>query len=406
MGIMMDSRTLNVSLLALVAALAPASLADDAAPPWQDAERGILRNHVQLTFAEEFERAGEAYFSPDGQRIIFQAVEAPPEGEAPEDFFTMFIADVVYDVGGLIAGIENITAISPPGSANTCGWFHPHNPEVVIFGSTVGEPSESTPPGYQRATGRYRWMFPPEMDIVQMRVPSGKEVARSPDGLTVLVARDDAYVAEGSLSPCGRYLLYCSLESNEGDLFVKDMKTQRVTRIVEARGYDGGPFFSPDGRRICYRSDRRGDNLLQLFIGELAFNAEGEVVGLKREFQLTDNEHVNWAPFWHPGGRHLVYATSEVSHRQYEVFLIDADPGNVAGSTGTTRYGTNMRRVTHAEGFDGLPVFDATGRWMMWTSQRDEGRTSQLWVAEFVMPLDPPKGPARLPGAVDRGREQ
>ncbi len=46
-------------------------------------------------------------------------------------------------------------------------------------------------------------------------------------------------------------------------------------------------------------------------------------------------------------------------------------------------------RITHAEGFDGLPVFSRDGKTMIWCAQRGplaegEGRpSSQVWVAEF-----------------------
>lgn len=369
-----------VFLSPLIAVATAGEPSDAGGPQWQAAEAHALTNHVQLTFSDRFLRAGESYFSPDNSRIIFQAIEVPAEGEAAEEFYSMYVADVVRDDAGRITGIDNIVCISPETSANTCGWFHPTDPNVVLFASTIAHPTESHPPGYQRASGRYRWMFPPEMDIVMVQLD---QADRTVESLKVLASNPEAYMAECSLSGDGRHLLYCSLESNEGDLFVKDLKTGQTTRIVEAFGYDGGPFFSPDGRRICYRSDRQGNNRLQIFIGELAFSADGAIVGLSREFQITDNEHVNWAPFWHPAGRHLVYATSEIDHRNYEVFIIDADPG----MHGPVKYGTNKRRVTFADGFDGLPVFDSTGKVMMWTSQRSGCGTSQLWVAEFVMDL-------------------
>ena len=154
-------------------------------------------------------------------------------------------------------------------------------------------------------------------------------------------------------------------------------------KIVAADGYDGGPFFSPDGRWICYRSDREGNNLLQLFMSELKFDAGGAIVGVEREVQLTDNGHVNWAPFWHPSGAFQVYSTSEVSHRNYEVFAIDSTPDTPMGER-------KNRRITYAEGFDGLPVFSDNGEWMMWTSQRgavypgEERPTSQVWVARVI----------------------
>ena len=107
------------------------------------------------------------------------------------------------------------------------------------------------------------------------------------------------------------------------------------------------------------------------------------ITGIKREVQLTDNEHVNWAPFWHPSGKFLVYATSEVSHQNYEVFSIEVNPDKPMSQL-------RKKRITHADGFDGLPAFTPDGKWMIWTSQRgpntmnDPRPTSQMWVARVL----------------------
>jgi Tol biopolymer transport system component len=353
---------------------------------WRQGEADILADHVQLTYSDRFVKAGESYFSPDGSKVIFQAVEVPREGEAAEEFYAMFIASVVYDKATKrIQGLSDFKRLSPPGSANTCGWFHPSDPDVVIFASTIGPPSESDPPGFQRATGRYKWMFPPEMRIVTCNLSNADGSERS---LKVMVEMEDAYTAEGSFSADGRHLVYCSLKTNEGDLFITDMNSGETALVVQARGYDGGPFFSPDGKRLCYRSDRRGDSLLQLFVADLAFNDAGSIIGLQREYQLTDNDAVNWCPFWHPSGRFLVYSTSDLGHQNYEIFMLDADPGNLPGSNGTIKYGTRARRITHASRADVLPAFNVDGSWMMWTSQRAEDGSSQLWAARFAMAPD------------------
>jgi hypothetical protein len=366
---------------------APAAV--DGSTGWRETEKGVLENHVQLTFPDRFVKAGEAYFSPDDTRIIFQAIEVPPEGKAADEFYAMFVADLVRNAQGGITGIDNIRRISPPGSANTCGWFHPHDPALVLFATTMSPPTATSPPGYERSSGRYRWMFPPEMRIVMVPLDQADGTTAP---LEVVVDRGDAYAAEGALSPDGKHLVFCSLESGGGDLFVKNLLTGWVTPVVLAEGYDGGPFFSPDGRRICYRSDRHGDHRLQLFVADLAFNRAGEVMGQEREYQLTDNEAVNWCPFWHPNGRFLVYATSELGHHNYEIFLVQADPGDMAGSTGSIKYGTGKRRVTHAEGSDVLPVFNSDGSLMMWTSRRSDDGSVHLWLADFVMDLEPDRG--------------
>ncbi|MHC4218206.1 MAG: TolB family protein [Planctomycetota bacterium] len=381
------SSTDSASVETASASAAPAAVGDTA--EWQGAEKGFLENYVQLTHSDSFVKAGEAYFSPNGRKIIFQAVEVSPEADANDDFYAMYVADLARNGQGGVTGIDNVTRISPPGSANTCGWFHPHDPALVLFASTMGPPTESAPPGFNRSSGRYRWMFPPEMRIVMVPLEQADGTAAP---LDVIVDRGGAYAAEGVLSPDGRHLVFCSLETGEGDLYIKNLVTGRVVPVIQADGYDGGPFFSPDGRRICYRSDRHADHLLQLFVADLAFDEGGNVVGLEREYQLTDNEHVNWCPFWHPSGRYLLYATSEVGHHNYEIFLVDADPGDLPATKGPAKYGTRKRRVTHAEGSDVLPVFNSDATMMMWTSRRGEDNSVQLWLADFVMDLEPTRG--------------
>jgi hypothetical protein len=358
-----------------------ASGPEEVPPPWQDAEAGILEDHVQLTFADRFVRAGEAYFSPHDDRVIFQAIEQPPPGQEPEEHYQMYVADFVRDTRGRITGIDDLRQLSPPGSSNTCGWFHPTRLDTVIFGSTIVPPTAPEKAGYQREGGKYVWQFPKEMDIVMCDLTKADGTART---LRKLVSDPEAYLAECALNADGSKLVYCRRVEAEGqlggDLLVRDLRTGRDVVVADNDGYDGGPFFSPDGRRLCYRSDREGNDLLQVFVGDLDVDERGAITGLAREHQLTRNRHVNWAPYWHPNGKHLVYTTSQLGHRNYEVFLIEAD-----GEPG------NQRRVTHAEGFDGLPVFNASGTHMMWTAQRDEGGTSQLWLAKFVM--DPDEGP-------------
>ncbi|MCI0631479.1 MAG: hypothetical protein L0Y44_12585 [Phycisphaerales bacterium] len=354
---------------------------------WLQAEQGILADQVQLTFADQFYKAGESYFSPDDSRIIFQAVEQPPAGEAADEFYAMFIADVVREgPQGRIRAIENIKRISPEGSANTCGWFHPTDPNVVIFGSTIDAPMFEDVPAFERLSERYKWMFPRNMKVVRCRLDRADGTSES---LEVLAGDDKAYHAECVLSPNGRHLLYCSLEGERGDLYVKDLQTGAVNHIVKSKGYDGGPFFSPDGKRICYRSDRRNQHYLQLFVADLAFNERGEISGVGREYQLTDDDVlVHWCPYWTPDGRHLVYSSSELGHTNYEVYIIDADPGNLPGSDGAVKYGTRRRRITHSDRADVLPAFSHDGKTMIWTSQRGPDGESQLWAAQFVFDPD------------------
>lgn len=210
------------------------------------------------------------------------------------------------------------------------------------------------------------------------------------------------YDAECSYSKDGRFVLYAHVEAaQEGqrpdaNIFIYDTLTKKHHSIVVGPGYDGGPFFSADNKRICYRSDRKGDDLLQLFMADLKW-VDGVPVGIEREYQLTDNGAVNWAPYFSPKGDYLIYGSSEVGHHNYEIFAIELNQAKLdeaaakAGKDATTIpvAGLHRTRLTHADGADVLPVFSNDGSMMMWTSQRgpkvagEERPSSQLWIATY-----------------------
>ena len=138
----------------------------------------------------------------------------------------------------------------------------------------------------------------------------------------------------------------------------------------QAKGYDGGPFFSPDGKRIIYRSDRKGNDLLQIY--------RQQPRGHRRAGADRATTFVNWGPFLHPDSRHIVYSTSRHGHPNYEIYLMDVDTGA-------------EERITYHDGFDGLPVFSPDGKQLMWTSNgRGTDRNSQLFIADFTLDPAPP----------------
>ena len=102
-----------------------------------------------------------------------------------------------------------------------------------------------------------------------------------------------------------------------------------------------------------------------------------------QERALTQNEFVNWGPYWYPDGVHVIYATSKHGHSNYELYVMNVDTGG-------------EERITFHEGFDGLPVFSPDGKRLMWTSSgRTTDRKSQLFIADFTLKSarDRPKKP-------------
>src|SRR5438445_6340222 len=88
-------------------------------------EAKILKNVTQLTFPSMgFEKAGEAYFSPDGKSIVFQAV---PTGQEQYQIYLMDLQT------------KRARMVSPGKGACTCAYFRPDG-KKIIFASSHSDP--------------------------------------------------------------------------------------------------------------------------------------------------------------------------------------------------------------------------------------------------------------------------
>ncbi|VDN88924.1 unnamed protein product [Brugia pahangi] len=107
-------------------------------------------------------------------------------------------------------------------------------------------------------------------------------------------------------------------------------------------GYDGGPFFSPDGSKIVFRASRPNTtegiqtykdllsyNLVSPLEMELyTINVDGS--GLKKVTSLGGS---NWAPFYMPDNRHIIFSSNfnETGGHfgAFNLYMIDEAGGDV-----------------------------------------------------------------------------
>ncbi|APZ93449.1 M28 family peptidase [Fuerstiella marisgermanici] len=332
---------------------------DPAAAAKQEGQ--LLRRTRQLTY--EGRRAGEGYFSADGRQMVFQS-----ERYDGNPFFQIYLLN--RDTG-------DTELISPGHGKTTCAWIHPDG-EKVLYASTQDDPDakqEQADEIARRESGkerRYSWDYDAFYDIYEYDLKT-KEYKNLTDA--------KGYDAEGSWSPDGKLIAFASNRSAyqekltdkqqkmfeqdpawASEIYLMNSDGSNVRRLTKTPGYDGGPFFSPDGKHICWR--RFSEN------GATAEIMTMDVTG-ENQKQLTHLETMSWAPYYHPSGDYLIFTTNKHGFANFELYIVDREGQK------------EPVRVTYTAGFDGLPVFTPDGTQLSWTTNRTTNNQSQIFIAEW-----------------------
>jgi Tol biopolymer transport system component len=322
-------------------------------------ERDFLSRARRLTV--EGKRAGEGYWSPDGKRMVFQS-----EREPRNPFYQIYVLDL--ETG-------DTKRISPGHGKTTCAFFRAGT-DQILFASTHHDPRSKKLQEEElafRASGkerRYAWDYDPEMEIY---------VYAEKTGALTRLTNARGYDAEASYSPDGEWIVFSSMRdaynrslnaqekkqletdpSFFGEIYIMKADGSGQKRLTHVNGYDGGPFFSPDGTQIVWRRfDEQG-----LIADIWMMNLDGT-----QQRQITHFKSMSWAPYIHPSGEYILFASNKLGFENFEVFMVDIDGKK------------EPVRVTFTDGFDGLPVPSPDGTQLSWTSSRSGDRAGQIFLA-------------------------
>ncbi|MCZ6654751.1 MAG: M28 family peptidase [Planctomycetota bacterium] len=358
------SLVLFLNLLLIVPAYADQEPAARAGEPEIDpavAEARLMTRIRQLTF--EGRRAGEDYFSHDDSKLVFSS-----ERQADNPFFQIYTLDL--ETG-------DTRRVSPGHGKTTCAWFTPDD-RKVLFASTHDDPNalkKQKQELAERASGRqkrYSWDYDERYEIYLRDLET--------DSLTRLT-ETRGYDAEGAMSPDGRLIVFSSnrhayietLSAEDSKIFERDKSYMLdiyvmsadgsdVRRLTDVKGYDGGPFFSPDGRRICWRRFSVEGATAEVY----TMNIDG-----RDQQKITHLGAMSWAPYYHPSGEYFIFTTNKHGFDNFELYLVD-----VQGRSAPVR-------VTYTPKFDGLPSFSWDGTKLTWTSKRTAKSDSQIFIADW-----------------------
>jgi Tol biopolymer transport system component len=349
-----------IPLFVLVLLLAPLNFVETAPVARQpDKQLALpaekhLRNMRQLTFGGE---NAEAYFSADGQQLIFQSKR---DGRECDQIYTM-------NVDG-----SNVRMVSTGEGRTTCSYFFPKK-RRILYSSTHAAAKECPPrPDYSHG---YVWPIYPSYDIFTAR-PDGTDLKR--------VTSTPGYDAESTFSTDGRKIVFTSMRDGDLDIYTMDANGKNVRRLTTELGYDGGPFFSNDGKQIVYRAyhpqtlkeieryrQKLKENLIEPTVFEIwVMNADGT-----SKHQVTHLNAASFAPYFFPDGKRIIFASNvnDPKGRDFDLYMINLD-------------GTGLERITYNDTFDGFPMFSPDGKRLVFASNRNakvKGDTN-VFIADWV----------------------
>ena len=319
-----------------------------------------LRNVKQLTDDGD---NGEAYFSRDGKKLIFQSSRG---GYACDKIWTMN------------ADGSDKRMVSPDHGANTCSFFLPDG--RIIYSSTSHLPGDC-PPRPQSPPGvRYVWpLYPYDIYIANADGSDPKRITDNPK-----------YDAEPVVSADGKRIVFGSQRAGDFDIYSMNVDGTDARRLTDTVGYDGGPWWSPDGSKIAWRAwypatdEERArwkdamehDYIIAVPLDLWVMDADGSNKRL-----LLRNGATNWAPSWHPDGRRIIFSSNKDDWREdirqyghnFELYLINLD-------------GTGLERLTFNRTFDSFPMFSPDGRKLAWGSNRtpSKPRQTDIYIADWA----------------------
>ncbi len=322
-----------------------------------------FKNIQQLTFGGD---NAEAYFSFDGQYIIFQKTN-PKEGIDCDQMF----------IGKVPKPDEKFTykLVSTGKGRTTCGAFLKNGKQIVYASTHLAADACPPVPDRKNYGNKYIWPIYNSFDIF-LADTNGKILKQ--------LTNQKGYDAEATISPDGKTMLFTSTRDGDLDLYVMNLKTEKVTRITSTLGYDGGAWFSPNGKKIIWRASRpttetEVKEYKELLAQDLVAPTNMEVWVANADGtnpqKVTAFGQANWAPAYMPDSKRIIFASNQEYKRgfPFNLYTINED-------------GTNLTKVSRDKGFDAFPMFSPNGKKIIFCSNRNNGgtRDTNIFMADWV----------------------
>ena len=294
----------------------------------------------------------EAYFSFDDKNLSCQ-ITNPKWGLSCDQIFNIDIAKAEKDT------TYHPQLISTGKGRTTCSYFLPDGKHILYASTHLG--GDSCPPTpAPRSDHKYLWPIYADFDIFVADL-NGKIVKQ--------LTNSPGYDAEATISPDGKKIVFTSIRSGDLELYTMNIDGSDVKQVTNELGYDGGAFFSPDSKKLVFRASRPKtpeeikeykDFLAQGLVAPVAMEIFTCNVDGSDMKQVTHLGKANWAPFFTPDGKKIIFSSNHASKRGYDfqLYTINAD-------------GTGLEQITSGGNFNAFALFSHDGKKIAWSSNRN-----------------------------------
>jgi TolB protein len=178
--------------------------------------------------------------------------------------------------------------------------------------------------------------------------------------------------------------VFTSKRSGDLDIYTMDADGRNVKRLTNELGYDGGPFWSYDGKQIVYRAyhpqteKEKTDyttllkqNLIRPTVLDIwVMNADGS-----NKRQVTKLNKASFAPYFFPDGKRIIFSSNQADPkgRDFDLYMVNVD-------------GSGIERITYNNTFDGFPMFSPDGKKLVFASNRHNAKDgdTNIFIADWV----------------------